>query len=137
MMTALGIVMLGLAADLVVSPIARGPVSPVVEPRQAVARSPAEWEALWKAHATARPAPAVDFSSEMVAAVFLGARPSGGFGVEITGARLDGETLVIHYVEQRPGRRDVVTQMLTSPFHIVRLPHHPGAVRFEAVPPMR
>ena len=136
-MTALVAVMLGLAADPVVASIARGPISLVAGEQQVVARSQAEWEALWKSHGAAQPAPAVDFTTEMVVAVFLGAQPTGGFAVEITGARLEGDTLVIRYVEQRPGRRDVVSQMLTSPFHVVKLPRHQGAVRFEAVPPPR
>jgi hypothetical protein len=75
--------------------------------------------------------PSVDFSKEIVAAVFLGTRPTGGFSVEIVGTRVEGDALVVEYAEQRPGRADIVSQVLTSPFHIVRLPTHKGPVRFQ------
>lgn len=125
------IVMLALAADPAVTTLARGPMSAVDGPKQMVARSADEWGALWKSHAGTQPAPSVDFSANMVAAVFLGTQPTGGISVEMTGARRDGDALVIEYVERRPGRGDIVSQVLTSPFHIVKLPRHAGPVRFE------
>jgi hypothetical protein len=70
----------------------------------------------------------------MVAAVFLGARPTGGYGVEITGTRRDGDTLVVEFVERRPGPDAIVTQALTAPYHIVTLPRHEGAVVFRSAP---
>ena len=125
------IAMVALAADPAVTTIARGPMSAVSESKQTVARSAAEWNTLWKAHAATQPVPDVDFTANMVAAIFLGCQPTGGFSVEMTGTRRDGDALVIEYVERRPGRRDIVSQVLTSPFHIVKLPRHDGPVRFE------
>ena len=49
------------------------------------------WASLWRAHAPRRPAPAVDFSREMVVGVFMGTRPTAGFAVEIVGYRDSGE----------------------------------------------
>ena len=125
------IVMMALAADPAITTVARGPMSGVPDSKETVARTAGEWSALWKSHAGERPLPAVDFSTRMVAAIFLGTQPTGGISVEITGTRQEGDALVVEYVEQRPGRGDIVSQVLTSPFHIVTLPRYAGGVRFE------
>jgi hypothetical protein len=110
--------------------VAQGPSSGIEEPRQVVVRSPAEWETLWKSHAGPQAAPAVDFSTSLVAAVFLGTRPTGGFRVEIVAARRENDALVVEYVERRPAADTLVTQILTSPFHMVSLPRFTGPIRF-------
>ena len=103
-------------------------------PRQAVVRSQREWEALWRQHAPAgRPVPAVDFAKRMVVGVFIGSRPTGGFSVTITRARLDGATLIVEWSERAPSPRDISAQVVTSPAHIVELPRHDGAIRFDRV----
>ena len=108
-------------------------MSGVDRTEQVVARTAAEWQALWQRHAPGRPAPAVDLSRNMVVAVFLGSRPSGGFQVEITGVRSDGKLLVVQWTERRPGRDQVASQVMTSPAHVVTVPRHDGDVRFEKV----
>ena len=111
--------------------VARGGFSGIGNATEVVVRSNGDWEKLWKSHAAAQqPVPAIDFAREMVVAVFLGSRPTGGFSVEIVGARREGEVLVVEYVERTPPADAVVTQALTTPFHIVRLDAHPGPVRF-------
>lgn len=110
--------------------IAQGTHSSIEEARDALARTQPEWLALWKAHGQGEPPAAVEFGKEMVAAVFLGTRATGGYSVQITGTSREKDTLVIDYVEQRPGGDVIVTQALTSPFHIVKLPRHDGPVRF-------
>jgi PrcB C-terminal len=127
------IFLLALAAGPAVTTVARGSMSAITGPREVVVRSSADWNALWKEHGSTQPVPAVDFSKELVTAVFLGSRPTGGFSVEVVGARVEGDALIVEYVEQRPGRGSIVTQVLTSPFHIVRLPAHKGPVRFQGV----
>jgi hypothetical protein len=128
------IVMLALAADPALTTLMGGPMSAVEDSKQVVARTAAEWTTLWKSHAGAQAAPAVDFSTDMVAAVFMGTQPTGGFSVEIVATRREADALIIEYVERRPGRRDVTAQVLTSPFHIVKLPKHGGPIRFERRP---
>lgn len=110
--------------------IERGQNSQVESPRQAAVRMPAEWSTLWRAHAPNRPAPDVDFSTTMVAAVFLGSRPTGGFSVEIVRTRVDGQSLVVEYVEKRPAPDAITAQVLSSPYHIVAVPAHSGTVSF-------
>ena len=113
--------------------IAQGPMSGVEQPRQMVARTEAEWTALWKLHAGAKPAPKVDLATTTVVAVFLGERMSGGYAVEITGTRPQGGALVVEWSERRPDRDMVTAQVITSPAHIVAIPRFEGEIRFEKV----
>jgi hypothetical protein len=114
--------------------IERGQISSIDEPRQTVARSPQEWAALWRAHARDRPLPDVDFSKEMVVAVFLGSRPTAGFSVEITGMKeASNGTLIVQYREAAPRADAVTAQIITAPFHIVAIPRRAGEVVFEKV----
>ena len=115
--------------------LARGTRSAVTDPTQATARTPSDWQALWKSHGGTAPAPAVDFANEMVAAVFLGTRPTGGYGVEIVSSRREGDGLIIEFIERIPPADAIVTQALTSPFHIVKVRRHDGPVRVLRVSP--
>lgn len=115
--------------------VARGTSSAIEESRQAIARTAGEWQTLWREHAGSEPAPAVDFAKEMVAAVFLGTRPTGGYGVDIVAARREGAALIVEYRERRPPPGALASQALTSPFHIVRIARHDGTVTFRAAPP--
>jgi hypothetical protein len=108
-------------------------MSGIDRPQQSVARTPDDWQALWQRHAPGRPAPAVDFTTHMVVAVFLGSRPSGGYQAEITGITTAGEVMVVQWAERRPGPGQVAAQVMTAPSHLVTVPRHAGEVRFEQV----
>jgi hypothetical protein len=110
-----------------------GALSAIDAARQVVVRTAAEWAALWNAHAPDRPLPDVDFTKSVVAGVFAGTRPTGGYSVTIVRARDERGTLVVQYVEARPGADAVAAQILTAPYHLVALPAHPGPIRFERV----
>jgi hypothetical protein len=77
--------------------------------------------------------PAIDFSREMVVAVFLGSRPTAGYGVEIVSAVGNSGTLVVAYVEAAPSRDAVAAQIPTAPYHLAAIPRHDGEVRFQKV----
>ncbi len=111
--------------------IAKGTDSAVESPRQVTARTQAEWTALWREHARERPLPDVDFTRDMVVGVFLGTRPTAGFGVEIVGTRQDHGSLVVEYRETRPGRDRMTAQIITAPYHLVAIPRYTGAVTFQ------
>ena len=115
-------------------PIDKGITSNFDDARQASARSVEEWSRLWTQHAGERTRPSVDFSREIVVAVFMGTRPTGGFGVEIVRVRQEGVALVVSYTETRPSPDSVAAQVLTSPFHIVAVPRGTTTdVKFERV----
>jgi hypothetical protein len=109
----------------------RGTRSDIVVARQVTIRDQDAWAALWQEHAAARPRPAVDFSSEMVVGVFLGTRPTAGYGTEIVGYRGADSDIVIQYRESGPPRGAITAQVLTSPFHLVVVLRRTGTVTFE------
>jgi len=112
----------------------KGPMSAIDSQRQVTVRTPEEFATLWKSHANDRKMAEVDFTNNMVVGIFLGSRPTGGYGVEIVGAQPEGNTLVVKYKEARPGRGMMTAQVLTSPFHLVAVPKFDGPVRFEKIP---
>ncbi|MEO7135820.1 MAG: protease complex subunit PrcB family protein [Vicinamibacterales bacterium] len=113
--------------------VSREMMSMVDEPKQAVARSAAEWAALWRQHAGDKPLPVVDFRSRTVVAVFLGTRSSAGFAADITAVRKANGVLVIEWQERRPPTGEVSAQVLTSPAIIASVPKFAGEIKFEKV----
>ena len=112
----------------------RGNQSRIAEPREVVVRTAEELTALWKAHEPTNTPPAVDFGQSMVIAVFLGTRRTAGYTAEITAIDRQDEGLLVTWREQRPGPDDLVAQVVTAPFHIVRTEIHAGPVRFQKSP---
>lgn len=113
--------------------LSREMMSQVEEPKEAVARSAAEFAALWRQHSVTAPVPAVDFGSRMVVAVFLGTRGSAGYGAEIVRTRQAAGKLIVEWQERKPGRGEVSAQILTSPAIIASIPKFAGEVAFEKV----
>jgi hypothetical protein len=123
--------MLALAqAVLPFATVAQGAMSNFDEPRQAVVRTAAEWQALWKQHDRDSAPPPIDFTQYTVAAVFLGSRPTTGFTAAITGVRTEGNRTVVEYLERQPPRDGFAAQVITSPFQIVRFARTAGPVEF-------
>ena len=93
-------------------------------------RDDATWASVWQQHAGSGPPPAVDFSTQMVLGVWLGARPTGGYTVDIVQVTPtpSGATAVI--VESQPGWTPVA-QVVTYPFHLVRLARVEGPVGYD------
>src|SRR5437879_6017563 len=122
--------MIVLQTEISFTTIASGAASRIEEPRQVVIHTVAEWQALWKSHKPDSPAPAVDFAQSAVVAVFLGSRPTAGFGVKITAIKKDGDKAIVEYTEGKPRPDLMVAQVLTAPFVIVKVPKDIGTVEF-------
>jgi hypothetical protein len=75
-------------------------------------------------------APNVDFSRNKVLTVFLGQRPTGGYGIVLASAKLEGQTLVVSANVRAPSTGAVTTQVITSPFSSVLIS---GSGRFTSV----
>jgi len=118
--------------------LVKGYRSGVHEPLQIAVRSQAEWDALWKRHASIetnppRP-PAIDFGKEIVVGVFLGEKPTGGHDVEIVSAEITDGLLWVSFKEKNPQPGAMTLQAFTQPFHIVRVTTNDTAeVRFRRV----
>ena len=123
-----------LQSSLPMRSIDRGQNSQIDAAKQVSAHNADEWSKLWTSHAGNRTRPSVDFNKEVVAAVFLGSRPTAGYAVEIVRARQEGVALVVSYKETRPSPDSVAAQVLTSPYHIVAVPKGSTTdVKFERV----
>jgi len=109
----------------------KGTHSEVSAARQVTIRDREAWLSLWRAHGSSRPLPAVDFSREMVVAVFLGSRPTAGYAVEIVGYRQAGDAIVVQYRETAPAPDAITAQVIVSPYDVVAIPKRTGNVTFE------
>lgn len=109
-------------------------------PLQTVVRDEASWASLWAAHATlavpgfdpsqAAPRPAVDFSRNMVVAVFMGSQPNGCYGTRIDGIYRSGGKLQVAVLNSVPGDSSICTMALTSPAHMVQVARSEEHVEF-------
>lgn len=116
--------------------IGRGENSGIQDALTAVYRTQKEFDAFWATHVAdgGHPpnAPPVDFTTQMVAAVFVGEQLTGGFGVEVTTVeqKEDG-AFVVNFVTSVPPPGAMLTQALTQPHHVVIVDTTANAVTFE------
>ena len=114
-----------LGTRLSTATVEKGYRSGVRDPLQVVIRNQDEWNAFWKRHSVTNPNPApaanVDFDREMVVGIFLGEKSTGGYEVEIIQAERGDSSLYFYYREKIPMPGAMVTQVLTQPFHLVRV----------------
>lgn len=132
-MIAAAIVLWTLAqAPMTFTTIQQGPLSGVETERHVVVRSEAEWQALWREHQADQEAPHVDFSRSTVVALFMGSRRTAGYGIEVTRVERDAAGITAFYRETSPDPGAMTAQIITAPFHIIRLDRVTGEVRFQA-----
>ena len=65
--------------------------------------------------------PVVDFNKNSVIAVFIGNRSNGGFMVSIDSIT-EGKNLTVNITETTPGSNCMVTDAITRPFSLVKIP---------------
>lgn len=127
----------GPGAPVVFRSIARGGIGQLREPGTAVIRQEADWQALWGRLALAlsppASAPGVDFSTEMVLAVFAG-EGRGVLETEISRVERREGCLLVTVAERRSPQAFPVGQFLPlRPFHLVRLGRGAESVVFRYV----
>jgi hypothetical protein len=111
-----------------------GARSQIMSAREVVVRTAPEWDALWRSHLPSRQPAAVDFSKEMIVGVFLGSRPTPGYGVTIVSAVEEGNMLRVRYRETLPSPDAISAQVITFPYQIVAIPKSAATdVKFEKV----
>lgn len=112
--------------------IARGTHSGYQSANQMVIDRPEQWADLWYQHTAGSepppPVPQVDFTRHSVVAVFAGEKPTGGYSVEILGVETkdfqigNPPSLVIQVEYRQPQPGDFVTDAITQPHHMIRIP---------------
>ena len=88
------------------------------------------WKAVWSG-LSKDPAPPVDFTKEQVLAVFLGYRPTGGFGVRITKVAHEESAVVVTYRELPPVPGRTPPEGPTTPYALKIAARSPLPVRFD------
>lgn len=66
--------------------------------------------------------PVVDFTKNSVVAVFIGPKNNGGFMVAIDSINEGSSSISVNISEISPGKNCVVTEAITKPFSIVKIP---------------
>jgi hypothetical protein len=64
---------------------------------------------------------AVDFDQSMVIAVFMGQRSTGGYDIEIKRIVDRNDQVIVYYETTEPSEDDMLAQVITSPYHIVKI----------------
>lgn len=88
-------------------------------PETVAAFDEASFRSTWSKRVGAGEIPRVDFSKEAAVFVFGGMRNTGGYSVDVRGATLDGDALVLDAVVNGPPPGAIVTQVITYPFAVV------------------
>lgn len=88
------------------------------------------WATIYRGNSEAPPLPAVDFTKEMVVGVAAGTEPTGGYQVVITGAREVNGGVAVNATVTKPGPSCAVTDAVTEPVDLARMPATPGSVSF-------
>ncbi|WP_051363476.1 protease complex subunit PrcB family protein [Deinococcus murrayi] len=112
------------AGRVAVTELASGTNAAVSTPGVQVATTQTALNALYRVaygNQTGAPAAPTLRAGETAVAIFLGQRPTGGYGVRVTGASVQGGTLTLTVELRAPGPDSIVTQALTSPWTMVRV----------------
>jgi len=116
--------------ELVWEVLAQGNQAVVAEgPLYRIVADQSQLIGLWKqahgAQLTLPPLPEVDFRRESVVAIFIGQRPTGGYGVSVTDLLLENNEVYLEVRLTQPSPGAMVTQALTSPWLMLRI-QRPG-----------
>ena len=107
-------------------------------PETMVIRTEAGWADAWS-RINARvvpqpPRPSVDFTRDVVLLAAQGNQATGGYNILLDSAEEAGGGITVKVTETSPGPGCIVTQMLTQPVDIARLPRVETPVTFVVTP---
>lgn len=80
------------------------------------------WNRAHGAQLTPPPAPDIDFRRDTVVAYFMGQRPTGGYSLEVRDVTVEGNEAYVSIRQREPAPGEIVTQVLTSPWVMIRVP---------------
>jgi hypothetical protein len=123
------------------STIQRGDQSGIQSRQQRVIRTKHEYDQmmnqLGSVYSPAPVYPDVDFNTYMVIAVFMGMQTSGGFETRIEEIGETSAGIQVIAREISPGINCMVTDVITYPYHIVRLRKINKTVKYTFVPDVK
>jgi hypothetical protein len=93
------------------------------------------WIDLWNQHmlfmVEPLPVPEVDFSKDMIVAVFMGVVNTGGYSLHINEVVETDSVIVVKMERTEPGPTCIVPQVLTQPYHMIQITRTEKPVTFE------
>ena len=128
------------AEDVPYVAIDAGTTSGITTREKYVVKDEAQWLALWQKHTSASitslPAPRVDFSSEMVIAVFAGEHHKPGCSIQIDGIKKTDSQVIVLVSETGPGAgtsRELNPFGDSQPYYIARAANSSLPVSFQGM----
>ncbi len=79
------------------------------------------WQRAYGSQLTVPAVPTLDYRRETVVALFVGTKPSGGYGIEVRAVREEEGDLYLDVALTEPAAGAINTQAITSPWLIVRV----------------
>jgi hypothetical protein len=123
-------------AEIKFDTIAKGTHSGIRRPEKEVITTEKEWEQFWKQHTSiTSPPPAlpkVDFAKQVVIAVTSGEKTTGGYTIEVTKVETKKDAVMVYYKETKPKPTNFTIQVLTQPYHFIRIDKQKLPVKFAA-----
>ncbi len=105
------------------------------EAARLVIKTEDRWKEVWgKVHLLRLPQqelPKIDFQKEMVIAVFMGERKSGGYEIEIRKIIKTEKEIAVEVEEEEPSPESLQSMAITQPYHIVVVKSSPLPLRFQ------
>ena len=113
-----------------------------MEPKQMLAKSQAEFDAVWREAFESMDMPpkkpSIDFSVNWVIAVFLGEKNKGGYEIDIQAISKTSESIVITIKEIKPGPNCLSSMSIEYPYLLASIPRQPTEkVDFKSVEAIR
>ncbi|MBC7474753.1 MAG: protease complex subunit PrcB family protein [Candidatus Sericytochromatia bacterium] len=102
-----------------------------------LAKNQKEFSTLYKEHISSQKTvnaivfPTIDFDSNMVAAIFLGERPSTGYSVNVKSIVKTDSQIIISATEKPPDSGSTVSTIVTEPYQFITLPKSDLPVNFD------
>jgi|GEM_PF-1067830 len=107
------------------STIEKGHYGDIRERKAVRIKNSSEWQTFWQQlHGNQYPLPPlpqVDFNQYEVLGVLAGQKPTGGYSITITQIIDQGNYLEVYINEKIPTPGGIVTQVITSPYHLVEI----------------
>jgi hypothetical protein len=107
------------------------------EPERLVVKTKDQWGEVWgKMHRlrlSTPELPVIDFKKEMVIAVFMGERKTGGYEIEIKKIVERENEIIVEVEERGPPPESLQTMALTQPYHLIVIPKSSLPVTFQSI----
>lgn len=100
-----------------------------LEQKNYVIKNSKDWNDLWSKMDNTRDVPIV-FNRDMIIAVFQGKKSTGGYSIEINRITEKENEIEVSVLETSSGSGCMVTKMLTSPYHIIKLAKQTKEIKF-------